>query len=853
MQSGCDQECTYDTQCSQGAICLSGECRTTCTASEVCAGKDECIGEWSPSDQDFTRSAICDEPTCDCADPAATCVLSGGQRACVILGEQCAAGSVCEGEGRCGALGLPGCVCESGDCGPRCSRDEHCGDDLACDNRRCTTVSCSDDDDCGEGEFCGVDLAGTTPERVCLTIGEKAAGADCDENAECQSRVCGGDSANPVCLELCQDDADCDRPSRCVLGGPLTGVALGVCLEVDQCSEDETAIWVGAAIGCTREQACETEADCLEPLACVDGSCACLECAGECSTDADCPDAFTCTDGDCRLRATCTDRQDCDTDQSCVSWLGSDVAVTYCVGTGELELGAACDRPEDCQTGFCNDVCTLPCETTRDCPDAACAVGNDGRGYCSLADCPCRDEELCGGGLCAETAACLRNADCEPDEDCVNGICLRECTRGSDCRAGHDCVRLEGTADYCVGGEDRCNCSPGELCIAGECRVSSPCNGDADCGNSTCVAGHCFETCEVNADCSGETECVARILDGRLVRGCSTAQCHCGDEEAWCLGNSAGFGTCFLDENCDACGERPGYECARLDTPLRWEGEAVSRACRCEDPSVCGARCEQAADCPVELDLECAAFGRCAPMGSCLSTGDCDALWDCVRDPDSDTALGVCARADCGCGPEATCVADEGVPACVVGSGCSVLEQDCPDGYECDPRLGLCECRDRELCAPRCERDAECVPSQLCRDGVCEPVACSAPDDCPDDSVCGGVPGNLTCFQPGSTAEAGLCDSARDCRSGYCFAGNSCALFCGGTVDCPAQQTCQRVDPETFVSELPVCHAGSTLCDSCRDDQYCDNDPEEPRCLPECRTEEHCAEGQLCVEGVCQP
>lgn len=848
---GCHTDCTYDTQCSEGAICMSGTCRTTCTATEACGGNSECVGKWSSSAGDFSRVPICEDSVCGCDDPAATCVTSGQQRACVVLDEQCSSGSACEDEGRCGALGLPGCVCESGDCGPRCSRDAQCGDDLVCDQGRCSHVTCEGDADCDNGRFCGVDIVAGSLERVCLSPGDEAAGTRCSEHTQCQSRLCGGDAAKPVCLDLCEQDADCQSSNRCVFGGPLTGTEVGVCLPVEQCDADETPLSTDSTIGCTLGQACQDAADCLNPLSCIGGSCACTDCGGDCETDADCGDAFTCQSGVCRLRPTCADEADCESGQTCVPWLGRDVDVKYCVDTGPLALGTACSRPEQCETGFCNDVCTLPCEASKDCPDSMCEAGKDGRGYCSLDTCPCRDTEICGGGLCAVSQACVRNADCEPDEACVNGICLRQCTRGADCRAGHDCVRLMDSNEYCIGGQERCNCSSDEICIAGECRTSDPCDADSDCANSTCVDGHCFDTCEKNADCTGGLECVARTLGGRLVRGCAPKECNCDDENAWCLGTPAGFGSCFRDDNCDACGEHDGYACARLDTPVSWQGGAISRACRCEDPSVCGAVCESSADCPVELDLECAPFGRCAPVGSCRSTGDCQPLWDCVRDPGSAAALGTCSRADCGCAPDASCVSNQGQSECVVGAGCSVLKQDCPQGFECDPGLGLCTCSDRSICAPRCERNSDCVPSQLCQDGICEPVECSLPDDCPKDSVCGGTPSSLSCFQPGTTEDGGLCKAARDCRSGYCFAGNSCALLCSGTADCPGKQKCQRVDPEAFPSELPVCHSGSTLCDGCRDDQYCNNDPNAPRCLPECRDHEDCETGRVCVDGVC--
>lgn len=851
LVAGCDRECSYDAQCGAGGLCLGGHCHATCDATSDCESGEECVGKWDAAATAFSRVPICQLETCACDDPKAVCVDTDGALACTV-NEPCQVGTVCEEEGVCGALGLAGCVCESGECGPECSREEQCGDDLVCRGDRCQHLPCDDDGDCDGGNVCGAALVAGTVDKACLSPGSLPTGEKCRDHAECRSRVCGaapgGDS---VCLDVCDGDEDCTDGTRCVFGAPPLGMGIGVCLETGQCSESELPVGIASGIGCTLGQACGESADCLAPLECVDGACTCSTCAAECDVDADCDDAFTCVGGICRLRPTCTNEDDCGSEQRCVSWLGRDVSETYCVGTGDRELGAACDRPEVCETGFCAGVCTLPCEASLDCPGSACAAAADGRTYCSLDDCPCRDDEICGGGRCAVSRACLRSSDCESDEACVGGICLRECERGSDCEANHDCVALDGVGDHCVGGEERCNCSPEEICIAGECRTANPCEGDGDCANSTCVDGHCFDTCEANAECPADMECVALQRGARLVRGCAAPVCRCDDENAWCLPSATELGTCFRDDDCDRCEDIPGYQCQTLTVPVSANGESLSRACGCKDPARCGAVCETSSDCPLELGLECAPFGRCAAVGSCRSTDDCAPLEDCMRDPRADAPLGTCERADCGCGPEASCVFAQGRPECVVGTGCSVLQAECPDGYECEPGLGLCSCRDA-LCAPECDDDDDCVPSQLCSEGACISVACSEPGDCPEGNPCGGLSTNLTCFQPGATEDAGLCDVSRECRSGYCFAGNACALLCGGSDDCPEAQTCQRVDPEAFPAEPPVCHSASTSCDDCRDDQFCDNDPNTPRCWPQCRVDGHCDEGWVCVEGFCQ-
>jgi hypothetical protein len=206
---------------------------------------------------------------------------------------------------------------------------------------------------------------------------------------------------------------------------------------------------------------------------------------------------------------------------------------------------------------------------------------------------------------------------------------------------------------------------------------------------------------------------------------------------------------------------------------------------------------------------------------------------DCTLTSASAT-VGTCSAAVCGCDRDEMCLAaGSGLGVCTTGAACSVLADDCPAGYGCDPGSGLCTCDEPGPCGRRCSSNADCVQGRLCIDGRCGAMDCRSDADCPGQAVCGGPLPSRTCVQPGTSADGAICRSWTECKSGYCFAANSCATPCEVTTDCGAGKLCQNADPTTFPGELPVCLAQTTLCDPpCQDDQRCNNDPNNPTCLP---------------------
>lgn len=158
----------------------------------------------------------------------------------------------------------------------------------------------------------------------------------------------------------------------------------------------------------------------------------------------------------------------------------------------------------------------------------------------------------------------------------------------------------------------------------------------------------------------------------------------------------------------------------------------------------------------------------------------------------------------------------------------------CPEGYDC--RKGQCVFREEpepigcqsnndcqfnsrgrlcELGTGRCVaclETAHCAEGRRCEVGVCVGEVCTANDDCRDPTpVC--AEDGLACVECG---EGVGCGEGRHCNAGVC-------------VDevCPSDEACAESDPT-----LPYCVEGS---------------------CGECRGEDGCSEGEICVEARCEP
>jgi hypothetical protein len=283
---GCDS--ARDCNGSQG--CLAGLCvgclhNAECYADEICF-----FGACVPN---LSAFGVCDEAQCEedefCNPVTGVCTAIQG----------CTGDDACPGDLRCNAFGqCAGCedrsecradeACVLGTCLPDrpflstpdglCAEVECAGSRECVPNTGVCELTCVEDDECPEGEFCDPELLRCIPEAGCFDSG------DCRPREICLAGLCVG----------CIDDSECQADEACVLGvcaqtadidvtvcepaceaGEICNPIAGVCVESppffcatdEDCQGELTCSILGLCVGCT------DEVPCPEGLACVLNTC----------------------------------------------------------------------------------------------------------------------------------------------------------------------------------------------------------------------------------------------------------------------------------------------------------------------------------------------------------------------------------------------------------------------------------------------------------------------------------------------------------------------------------------------------------------------------------------------------
>jgi len=319
------------------------------------------------------------------------------------------------------------------------------------------------------------------------------------------------------------------------------------------------------------------------------------------------------------------------------------------------------------------------CDSTNDCQDGlSCIVTND----------------------CPYGVACA-NKSCQPSNFEIMGTgkqChVTECTGTADCCGD---MPLEAPAK-CEKRESICNTPTLPGC------VFAYCTEDAECGTGTCE-GSCYwddEKCLTTTDCA-LNECVPGAEPDTDT--CSLSLTDCAVSGV-CSTNTCSTPIC----NC----ENPEYD------PL-------DPICSDEDcEGICPYVCDQelcTVDLGCDLDADCALTTPFCDAGKCV---------ECLTSDDCEDEECVNGR----CGPE-----------CEQDTQCSLFETcqsnacvyvGCQSDRECvlsaggdaakDPRLATCNIEDGiGTCVFPCEIDAQCAPTEVCLDGVCEYIGCETDGEC---------------------------------------------------------------------------------------------------------------------------
>jgi hypothetical protein len=181
-------------------------------------------------------------------------------------------------------------------------------------------------------------------------------------------------------------------------------------------------------------------------------------------------------------------------------------------------------------------------------------------------------------------------------------------------------------------------------------------------------------------------------------------------------------------------------------------------------------------------DHECT--GPCVGAGSCMIGDACIA------------ALGLCAQSDIGhsCNVanqgadcrEGLCFGGGAAPGFCTGYCNSAA--DCPAGYSCSPTMagagGARICVAVDL-THVCATDQDCWYGTLCEPNAGRCVAdCRTDLDCPLRHTCmsyGALSACIPAYSTGGGGTGAPCQTADDCRSGYCDATVGCVTPCGVT------------------------------------------------------------------------
>jgi hypothetical protein len=373
----------------------------------------------------------------------------------------------------------------------------HC--DGTCGNDCKATI-----DGCFDGSTCTADGGHKPGSDICAT---------CDVSKRVGSNEVGFVNVPAMPATPCNDGNFCSEMDQCNGAGACLGMAKdcddGATCTVDTCNEGldkcENTVAAGCFINgkCYVEkevsdldhcQACDPANDptgfsqrppdsqCGDPV-CKDGTLTpapLCDATGACITQpsmscdgAVCADAMSCT-------GMCTKDSDCQTDHHCEDHTCKP----------DDPNGDPCDRPEQCESGFCADhvCCNAACDRVCESCNQQGAIGMC-KGYEVGTDpeMECKDSQICASpGLCAPEDR-PPGTMCDKDAQCASG----HCTDGVCCN-----VACNGTCESCAVKGQEGTCSPYDVSQdpENECKGEQVCNGAGQCvgyetrGNGLCSA-----------------------------------------------------------------------------------------------------------------------------------------------------------------------------------------------------------------------------------------------------------------------------------------------------------------------------------------------------------------------------
>ena len=822
--------CTYPPQAGE---CDDGE---ACTLGDHCID-GECQGEAVP---------------CDCHSDADCAVLEDGDPCTGTL--FCDKGSlpfkcaiVPDSVVVCPPPGGPDALCLAATCNPATGT--------------CLTAPANDGKPCDDGDGCT--LGDTCGDGLC----QPGAAANCNDGIGCTADSCDDDSGcqHDALEGPCSDGNACTAGDACVDGQCEAGQVVD-CDDGNPCSDD----------GCDSQQGCwhsPTAGFCDDNNPCTVGDhCAGGTCVAEsylsCNDDNPCtadsctpgngcihePTAGICSDGDpCTANDFCKNgvcmpgpAQDCDDGNGCTA--DSCTAEGLCLHTataGACDDGNPCTLGDACKQGLCVAGSALACDDDDVCTTDSCtpAIG------CvhTLNSAPCDDGSICTTGDHCHLGECIHSGEltCGDNNPCTADSCDDEggcqyiptnapCDDSNPCTTGDTCAN-----GICLGGGDP------------DCDDDNPCTDDTCNGQQGCQHSFNAAACSDNNSCTTGDICSQGICQPTGTLNCDDAN-PCTDDA--CLPQSG----CSQVPNQGDC---PNGHCDNGECIIDCQPNCAGKECGNDG---CGGSCGGCEDTPnavctqnhVCAVLPCSSDITCLPHGlvcntdkghcvQCRQNGECLFLFG-QQKPFCDSEYDLCSE----CLTDGDCVdsvCNRGfVPAQCEPAGIFDVGEPCSDISHCLQGL-LCD--DDNTCESLCGKD--CKPGVCNGDsGLC--VDCHDHKDCGAGKVCVTktcVPGtkcngNGDCGGDTPVCLDGMCVECKvngDCDEGYkCGSDNACHLSCLSSLACQGQ----------------VCNLAKQYCVACVLDLDCQAQGKahcnsNGLCV-DCVTDDHCAPGQFCSQGICE-
>ena len=890
---------SYDCECPKGFSgnpfsrcekCAAGSC--SCQPPYQLVG-DECRLAGCSTDKDCSANAQCVK----IAGGVSYCACPPGYRpgadgGCEDVNEctesllrPCGLGALCENK-----PGSFSCTCPPGSTG-----DAY--------NSVCTAVrtKCTSDNQCRENE-------------KCLTSGECV----CSPPFFTDSRD-GNRCKSPCDQFRCGLNSECTptNPPQCLCKAGYTGNPLTGCEDVDEC----------------RNTPCGGNARCLNEAGSY--ICQCppgtkgdpyiTGCSGsastgrsECTKNEDCPGQLTCQGSRCINPCSSLP---CGDNAVCVP----EAHAAWCKCKSGFKEDASGKCVSECLGMTCGQ--NAQCIVSQEGPVCVCHEGMMGNpfpgGSCSPVVCSVRSpcpgrNQVCESGRCVDACGgknCGLNAHCNSD------------TKTCVCREGFIgdpqllCMPPVGppACNPGCGTNSHCEYASPNRCVCDKGFAGNPYTGCQTLEHQTCASIQCG----LNAACSISTG-VPQCVCGKGYTGNPYSGCYDLDEcsanvcgvNAVCI-NIPGSYDCrckfdFVGNPFEACTAESKEEIDDLCNSVHCGPNAVCNLGQC----LCAPGFE--GDNPNDPAVGCSAISKCTYDTDCGYNEVCATNQNGI----SRRCVDACSRASCG--QNAFCVTDNHHMTCVCNDGFSgdptdlqkgcfpekkcKQNSDCAEGLVCQININgrrtcldpcqIMSCPDTEKCkvidgrplctckeghtknkltgvceiVAGCTSDAQCRPSEVCREGVfgtrtcvdvCNTVVCPSNSICVADNHKGfckcnpgysGTPDSrVGCFQSvkGCSNDA-QCKEAEVCRvsgnQGTCVQACS-ALRCGPSAICMARNhigkcTCP---PGLFTGDPYRDGCKAVNCienDDCPADKFCDR--LSYTCLNVCKAD-MCGEGAVCT------